>query len=136
MSHPGVQYTRRKGNSLWLLRLIFERETGCGGRIRTSDQRINNPPLYQLSYATTPLCCPLPEIQQRFLWSGYAAIALDEELRPVSPADSNIGNNASQVTFTIQAAAALAAVPALDPRMQLLLAALVAAAAMGMLGRR
>jgi len=54
----------------------------------------------------------------------------------VSPADSNIGNNASQVTFTIQAAAALAAVPALDPRMQLLLAALVAAAAIGMLTKR
>src|SRR5258708_3055027 len=25
---------------------------GCGGRTRTSDQRINNPPLYQLSYTT------------------------------------------------------------------------------------
>lgn len=27
-------------------------EVGCGGRTRTSDQRINNPPLYQLSYTT------------------------------------------------------------------------------------
>lgn len=26
---------------------------GCGGRARTSDHRINNPALYQLSYTTT-----------------------------------------------------------------------------------
>ena len=29
-----------------------EREIGCGGRTRTSDHRINNPALYQLSYTT------------------------------------------------------------------------------------
>lgn len=27
-------------------------EIGCGGRIRTSNRRINNPLLYQLSYTT------------------------------------------------------------------------------------
>src|SRR5437867_4861298 len=40
---------------------------GCGGRTRTSDQRINNPPLYQLSYTTaswegrrwSPIVCRL-----------------------------------------------------------------------------
>lgn len=29
------------------------RVAACGGRTRTSDQRINNPPLYQLSYTTS-----------------------------------------------------------------------------------
>lgn len=50
-------------------------------------------------------------------------------------ADSAPGDNTSQVTFAI-APAELAAVPALDPRMQLLLAAILGAVAVGALTKR
>lgn len=49
-------------------------------------------------------------------------------------ADADSTDNSSQVTFTILPAQ-FSAIPALDPRMQLLLAALVAAAALGILKR-
>ena len=59
--------------------------------------------------------------------TNVAAVASDT-------ADGDGTDNTGQVTFTILPAV-FEAIPALDPRMQLLLAALVAAAAMGILKR-
>ena len=50
-------------------------------------------------------------------------------------ADGDGTDNTDQVTFTISLPASVPAVPALDARMQLLLAAIIAAAAMGILKR-
>src|SRR5688572_21671931 len=44
-------------------------ETGCGGRARTCDHRINNPALYQLSYTTA---CWRDGDGRR--WAGYLSI--------------------------------------------------------------
>jgi len=61
--------------------------------------------------------------------TNIAAVASDT-------ADGDGTDNQAQVTFTILAAPAAVPIPALDPRMQLLLAALVAAAALGILSKR
>ena len=50
--------------------------------------------------------------------------------------DNDPVDNQGSATFTILAAPASIPIPALDPRMQLLLAAIVAAVALGMLGKR
>jgi hypothetical protein len=49
--------------------------------------------------------------------------------------DADPSDNSGQATLTIQAAAPNVPIPALDPRMQLLLASLVAAAALAALKR-
>src|SRR5437868_12934526 len=56
-------------------------EIGCGGRIRTFDNRINNPAPYQLGDATRPGCggesrTRIVSFTRRALWNqlSYAAI--------------------------------------------------------------